>query len=422
MESLDLHNSTLESFQLVVSTPRPGTISPWSSKASDIARICGLDGIVTRIERGVAFFLRVSRDSAVNRDVAGVKGDGSVNSGADGNQVDMNGDTKGDDKGDDIRLTKRDQTLEGHPVADLLRDRMTHILHASCPSEAESFLEDANPRPLVTIDILAPFTESGRVKARKVLENVNVTLGLALANDEIDYLLSHYTHSGVQRNPTDAELVMFAQINSEHCRHKIFQAAWTLNNTPQSLSLFAMIKNTFAKSPGGVLSAYSDNAAVLKGDIGHRFLTTPDSHAYAFSKEPIHLLTKVETHNHPTAVSPYPGASTGSGGEIRDEGAVGTGSTPKCGLVGFTTSDLNIPNFIQPWECNWGKPAHISSSLDVMIRAPLGAAAFNNEWGRPAIAGYFRTVSLQVPNPEGKQDWRGYHKPIMIAGGMGNVR
>ncbi len=225
------------------------------------------------------------------------------------------------------------------------------------------------------------------------------------------------------RNPTDAELFMFAQVNSEHCRHKIFNASWTIDGEPQTQSLFSMIRNTERISGNGTISAYSDNAAVLEGSMAPRFSSNP-SQLYQSEQEDMPILIKVETHNHPTAVSPYPGAATGSGGEIRDEGAVGRGSKPKAGLSGFTVSNLLIPGFEQPWETDFGRPNHIASALDIMIEGPLGASAFNDEFGRPALTGYFRTFSESIPlSLDGKtREIRGYHKPIMIAGGYGNVR
>ena len=221
--------------------------------------------------------------------------------------------------------------------------------------------------------------------------------------------------------PTDVELFMFAQVNSEHCRHKIFNAAWTINGEAKPHTLFGMIRNTHKKTPDATISAYSDNAAVMQGFQGCVWAPDYASEQWKPIKETVHYLAKVETHNHPTAVSPFPGAATGSGGEIRDEGAVGRGSRPKAGLVGFTVSDLLIPDHHQPWELNYGKPNHIASSLDIMIEAPIGSAAFNNEFGRPATTGYFRTLLTEVPVGS-RKEVRGYHKPIMIAGGVGTVR
>ncbi|NNL06204.1 MAG: phosphoribosylformylglycinamidine synthase, partial [Gammaproteobacteria bacterium] len=243
-------------------------------------------------------------------------------------------------------------------------------------------------------------------------------LGLALSPDEIDYLVDYFT--SMRRNPGDAELMMFAQANSEHCRHKIFNADWIIDGVEQDTSLFKMIRNTHDKHPENVLSAYSDNSAVISSHNGRRLMTDAE-HRYVYSDEHIAMLMKVETHNHPTAISPFPGAATGSGGEIRDEGATGRGSKPKVGLCGFSVSNLNIPGFAQPWETDHGKPARIVSALDIMIEGPIGAAAFNNEFGRPNIAGYFRTFEETVPSADGSEV-RGYHKPIMLAGGYGNIR
>ena len=244
-------------------------------------------------------------------------------------------------------------------------------------------------------------------------------MGLALSDDEIDYLVESFQSLG--RNPTDVELMMFAQANSEHCRHKIFNAAWVIDGVPREHSLFSMIRNTTERSPEGVLSAYKDNAAVIAGRRGRRFMPDPHTGAYGHTSEAIHLLMKVETHNHPTAISPDPGAATGSGGEIRDEGATGRGAKPKAGLCGFSVSNLRIPGFEQPWERDHGKPDRIVSALEIMLEGPIGSAAFNNEFGRPNLCGYFRTFEDSVPGPDG-EELRGYHKPIMLAGGLGNIR
>jgi phosphoribosylformylglycinamidine synthase len=254
----------------------------------------------------------------------------------------------------------------------------------------------------------------------------NRALGLALADDEIDYLVEAFIE--LERNPTDVELMMFAQANSEHCRHKIFNADWVIDGEEQPYSLFKMIKNTFASSPDNILSAYSDNAAVIKGSHAGRFFPRPltgavDERAqYATHQEPIHILMKVETHNHPTAIAPFPGAATGSGGEIRDEGATGIGGKPKAGLSGFTVSNLRIPAFVQPWEAfDYGKPERMQSALNIMLEGPIGGAAFNNEFGRPNLTGYFRTYEQESLN-DGGIERRGFHKPIMLAGGYGNIR
>ncbi|KAF8608684.1 phosphoribosylformylglycinamidin [Ceratobasidium sp. AG-I] len=352
--------------------PRAGSISPWSSKATDIAQMCRLDAHVDRLERGLAFVFQTS---------------------------------------DNQKLAL--STIA--PIAHLLHDRMTQTLSLSPPVFEDIFIEHA-PGTLRTVDLI------GGVKAgsdaRQTLAKANKELGLALAADEISYLADAFVDgtNPLARNPTDAELFMFAQVNSEHCRHKIFNADWTIDGQKQDHSLFQMIRNTEKLSGANTISAYSDNAAVLVGSSAPRFAPSSNGR-YTAEVEDMPMLIKVETHNHPTAVSPFPGAATGSGGEIRDEGAVGRGSKPKAGLAGFSVSDLRIPGFIQPWETDFGYPSHIASSLDIMIDAPLGASAFNNEFGRPALAGYFRTFAQRV----GDQDW-GYHKPIMIAGGYGNVR
>ncbi|HFB98576.1 MAG TPA: phosphoribosylformylglycinamidine synthase, partial [Bryobacterales bacterium] len=339
--------------------PRPGTISPWSSKATDILHTCGLM-VVERIERGIEY--RIAAASHLDK-------------------------------------------TQLQP----LYDRMTEVLLAE-GEEAELF-SHRPPAPLVTVPLLR--------EGRAALERANRQLGLALSADEIDYLLRRFTELG--RDPSDAELMMFAQANSEHCRHKIFNATWTIDGRPQERSLFQMIRNTAKASPAGILSAYKDNAAVIEGPVTPVFLRDPEGR-YRYHEEPAHLLMKVETHNHPTAISPDPGAATGAGGEIRDEGATGRGGYPKAGLTGFSVSHLRIPGWRQPWEDNDpGKPGRIVSALDIMLEGPIGAARFNNEFGRPNLAGYFRTFEQAVPDTEGRE-WRGYHKPIMLAGGMGNIR
>ena len=347
---------------LILVVPRIGTISPWSSKATDIAHICGLQKI-QRLERGVAYWLE-------------------------------------GDPGPDA-LGK---------AADLLHDRMTQVvLHEF--DEAGRLFEQADPLPLTQVDVLG--------SGREALVQADKELGLALADDEIDYLVSSF--SELERNPTDVELMMFAQANSEHCRHKIFNADWIIDGEPAPNSLFSMIRNTTEQAPDGVLSAYSDNSAVMAGSLATRFMPDPDDHTYRAHGEPVHILMKVETHNHPTAISPYPGAATGSGGEIRDEGATGRGARPKAGLTGFSVSNLRIPGAEQPWEKAFGKPDRIASALEIMLEAPIGGAAYNNEFGRPNIAGYFRTFEERVPGPGGLEV-RGFHKPIMLAGGLGNIR
>ncbi len=351
--------------QLVIVAPRPGTISPWSSKATDIARICGLSQI-QRIERVVAF------------------------------TVDTGG----------VALTPE----QSRQLAARLHDRMTQTAFEDWDSLSVLFSQQT-PRPLHTIPVLS--------EGRPALVSANQSLGLALAEDEIDYLLQSFQTLG--RDPNDVELMMFAQANSEHCRHKIFNATWEIDGKPADHSLFQMIRNTYNLHREGVLSAYKDNAAVLQGTRGGRFYADPNTGEYGAHPEDIHILCKVETHNHPTAISPFSGAATGSGGEIRDEGATGRGSKPKAGLTGFTVSNLKIPGAEQPWEKEFGKPERIVSALDIMLDGPLGGAAFNNEFGRPAIAGYFRTFEAEVPGTNGPE-LRGYHKPIMLAGGLGNIK
>lgn len=361
--------------------PRRGSISPWSSKATDIARLCMLDNHIERLERGTAFvFTTFDGRNIMEKDVLS--------------------------------------------FAHLIHDRMTQIIQLHPPQESE-FFGHGEARPLKIVE-LTPFVAEN-AKARLV--TANKSLGLALSMDEMDYLIDAYVsgEAAMSRNPTDAELFMFAQVNSEHCRHKIFNASWIIDDVAQPSSLFQMIRNTEKVTGTGTISAYSDNAAVFEGPSANWFGIIKKSnseHSYGSRLEEMPILVKVETHNHPTAVSPYPGAATGSGGEIRDEGAVGRGSKPKAGLAGFTVSNLLIPGYEQPWETDFGRPAHIASALDIMIHGPLGASAFNNEFGRPALAGYFRTFLESVPlGPNGdKREIRGYHKPIMIAGGYGNVR
>ena len=343
--------------------PRFGTISSWSSKATDIAHNCGL-AQVARVERGLAYYFEFERALSAQEEIG---------------------------------------------LSALLHDRMMETVIRNADDAAVLFKQQ-EPKPFTTVDIL-----SG---GRKALEDANVNLGLALADDEIDYLVENFTKLG--RNPNDIELYMFAQANSEHCRHKIFNADWIIDGKKQEKSLFKMIKNTFEKTPDYVLSAYKDNAAVMEGSKVGRFFPDQDGQ-YRYHQEDAHILMKVETHNHPTAISPFPGAATGSGGEIRDEGATGRGAKPKAGLTGFSVSNLVIPNFEQPWENSLSKPSRIASALDIMIEGPLGGAAFNNEFGRPALLGYFRTYEEKVNSFAG-EEVRGYHKPIMLAGGIGNIR
>ncbi len=341
--------------QLFVVVPRLGTISPWSSKATDIAHHCGLEA-VERIERGVVY--HVSGGSAGRQNLAGP-----------------------------------------------LHDRMTETVFDSVDA-AERLFREVDPVAFDRIDVV------GGGKA--ALETANGDMGLALSSDEIDYLYEAFAAAG--RNPTDVELMMFAQANSEHCRHKIFNADWIVDGQRQEKSLFGMIRNTHAQHPEHTIVAYSDNAAVMEGDLVPRF--RPDgAGVYRRVDEPTHILMKVETHNHPTAIAPYPGAATGSGGEIRDEGATGRGAKPKAGLTGFTTSHLRIPGAVQPWEQeDYGRPGRIAAPLTIMIEGPIGGASFNNEFGRPNLTGYFRTYEQVVGGRA-----RGYHKPIMIAGGLGNI-
>ncbi|KAH0828018.1 phosphoribosylformylglycinamidine synthase [Lanmaoa asiatica] len=378
---------TLQSGQNILHViPRAGSISPWSSKATDIAAICNLGEHVERVERGITYAFHFEQGKMLDNMVVS-------------------------------------------QISHLLHDRMTQTIQLSLPDEDVIF-KHQDPSPLQTVELTSQVDKAvDAVAARERLSAANKVLGLALASDEIDYLIDAFVTgaSPINRNPTDAELFMFAQVNSEHCRHKIFNAAWTIDEIPRDKSLFQMIKNTEEKCIHKAISAYSDNAAVLGGStipiFGLWAQGPKETQVYTSRKfEPNPILIKVETHNHPTAVSPYPGAATGSGGEIRDEGSVGRGSKPKAGLVGFTVSNLRIPDYEQPWETDFGRPPHIASALGIMIDGPLGASAFNNEFGRPALTGYFRTFSESVPASEnGAKEIRGYHKPIMIAGGYGNV-
>jgi len=347
--------------ELVLVVPRLGTLSPWSSKATDIARHCGLEA-VERIERGVAYFVS-TRDGAA--------------------------------------LSPGERAA----LAPLVHDRMTETVLA-CFEDAARLFEHVPPKPLATVDVLA-----GGAAA---LARANREMGLALSEDELAYLAEQFIR--MARNPTDVELMMFAQANSEHCRHKIFNAGWVIDGKPQDVSLFGMIRTTHQKNPRGTVVAYADNAAVMEGGWVARFYPREDGE-YRFREELTHTVMKVETHNHPTAISPFPGAATGAGGEIRDEGATGCGAKPKAGLTGFTVSHLRIPGFSQPWERDgYGRPRHIASPLQIMLEGPIGGASFNNEFGRPNLAGYFRTFEARVAG-----EVRGYHKPIMIAGGVGNI-
>lgn len=347
--------------RLILITPRTGTLSPWSSKATDIAHNCGFPQL-KRLERGLAYYVQASLNQP-----------------------------------------------QWHALAALLHDRMLETVFYQI-QDAEQLFSQQPPAPLQPIALLQ--------QGRAALEQANLRLGLALTEDEIDYLQQAFTRLG--RNPNDIELYMFAQANSEHCRHKIFNARWVIDGKASKQSLFAMIKNTSKQTTDYVLSAYKDNAAVMQGSQAGRFYPDPHTGSYDFHQQPIAILMKVETHNHPTAISPWPGAATGAGGEIRDEGATGRGGRPKAGLTGFSVSGLRIPGFEQPWEEDFGKPEHIASALDIMLDAPLGAAAFNNEFGRPSVNGYFRTYEARIKRQHG-DELRGYHKPIMLAGGIGNI-
>ncbi len=342
--------------QYLVVIPRPGTISPWQTKATDIAHVCGLSDL-NRLERG--WYLSF-----------------------------------------DVKLNQSQIQL----VGDLIHDRMTEIVLSDI--NQVDFSQDSM-RSLRSINIL----ELGK----QALTQANKEQGLALSEDEIDYLYDSFIE--LKRNPTDVELMMFAQANSEHCRHKIFNAEWFIDGNKQSKSLFQMIRNTHKLHPGHVLSAYHDNSAVIKGFNSSIFAPDINTHEYQTIKDETAILMKVETHNHPTAISPFPGAATGSGGEIRDEGATGRGSKPKAGLIGFSVSNLRIPEATQAWETEYGTPSRMATALQIMLEAPIGASRFNNEFGRPAICGYFRSFEMEV---DGQR--RGYHKPIMLAGGVGNMR
>ena len=351
-----------ELFFLVV--PRIGTISPWASKATDILHNCELQD-VQRIERGIIYHVE--------------------------------------------HATASDPSAWNN-LSQLLHDKMTESVLPDLKA-ANTISSQEKPLPLQNIDLLG--------NGRTALEQANTTMGLALTTDELDYLDTNFT--ALKRNPTDVELMMFAQANSEHCRHKIFNASWTIDGEKTKQSLFSMIKNTYNHCGKNVLSAYQDNAAVMAGHKGYRFFPSSEHGTYEFHHEPVHILMKVETHNHPTAIAPYPGAATGVGGEIRDEGATGCGAKPKAGLTGYCVSNLHIPHFTHSWEQPYGKPQRIASALDIMIEAPLGGASFGNEFGRPNICGYFRTFEVSLKTEIG-YEVRGYHKPIMLAGGVGNIR
>ncbi|KAL2212228.1 phosphoribosylformylglycinamidine synthase [Sarocladium strictum] len=345
----------------------PRNISPWSSKGTSIAHVCGLAEHVERIERGRA--LTITYSEAI--------------------------------KGDDV------------PFKDVIYDRMTETFDSSVPDLQQMF-QEGQRYPLEIVDIFAPGAEP-----IDILRDYNKKFGLALDESEMQYLVEVFKKQG--RPPHDVELFMFAQVNSEHCRHKQFNANWEIDGQKMGHSLFGMIRNTHKKTPDYTVSAYSDNAAVLQGETASHWAPDYSTGSWKLTKEVVHVLVKVETHNHPTAISPFPGAATGSGGEIRDEGAVGRGSTPKAGLCGFWVSELLIPDEKAPWEVDLGRPAHFASSYDIMMEAPIGSARFNNEFGRPCLLGCFRTLLTNVGN-DAAPEWRGYHKPIMIAGGVGTVR
>ena len=348
-----------EGLHLFLVTPRLGTISPWASKATNIAENCGLEGI-ERIERGMAVWL-----------------EGRLN--------------------DD----------EKQQWAALLHDRMTESVLPDFQTASKLF-HHLESETFSSVDVLGG--------GKEALVKANTEMGLALSADEIDYLVENY--QVLNRNPSDVELMMFAQANSEHCRHKIFNADFILNGEKQPKSLFGMIRDTHNAHPEGTVVAYKDNSSVIEGAKVERFYpNAAENQGYRFHEEDTHIIMKVETHNHPTAIAPFAGAATGAGGEIRDEGATGKGSRPKAGLTGFTVSNLNIPGLEQPWEQAYGKPGHIASPLDIMIEGPIGGAAFNNEFGRPNLLGYFRTFEEKFDGQV-----RGYHKPIMIAGGLGSIQ
>ncbi|HEZ0809841.1 TPA: phosphoribosylformylglycinamidine synthase [Neisseria meningitidis] len=358
-QSVEQTPKAREGLHLFLVTPRLGTISPWASKATNIAENCGLAGI-ERIERGMAVWLEGA-------------------------------------------LTDEQQ----QQWAALLHDRMTESVLPDFQTASKLF-HHLESETFSTVDVLGG--------GKEALVKANTEMGLALSADEIDYLVENY--QALQRNPSDVELMMFAQANSEHCRHKIFNADFILNGEKQPKSLFGMIRDTHNAHPEGTVVAYKDNSSVIEGAKIERFYPdAAENQGYRFHEEDTHIIMKVETHNHPTAIAPFAGAATGAGGEIRDEGATGKGSRPKAGLTGFTVSNLNIPCLKQPWEQDYGKPEHISSPLDIMIEGPIGGAAFNNEFGRPNLLGYFRTFEEKFDGQV-----RGYHKPIMIAGGLGSIQ
>ena len=358
-QSVEQTPKAREGLHLFLVTPRLGTISPWASKATNIAENCGLEGI-ERIERGMAVWL-----------------EGALTDG------------------------------QKQQWAALLHDRMTESVLTDIDAAAQLF-HHIQSETFSSVDVLGG--------GKEALVKANTEMGLALSADEIDYLVENY--QALNRNPSDVELMMFAQANSEHCRHKIFNADFILNGEKQPKSLFGMIRDTHNAHPEGTVVAYKDNSSVIEGAKIERFYpNAAENQGYRFHEEDTHIIMKVETHNHPTAIAPFAGAATGAGGEIRDEGATGKGSRPKAGLTGFTVSNLNIPGLEQPWEQAYGKPGHIASPLDIMIEGPIGGAAFNNEFGRPNLLGYFRTFEEKFDGQV-----RGYHKPIMIAGGLGSIQ
>ena len=358
-QSVEQTPKAREGLHLFLVTPRLGTISPWASKATNIAENCGLEGI-ERIERGMAVWL-----------------EGALTDG------------------------------QKQQWAALLHDRMTESVLTDIDAAAQLF-HHIQSETFSSVDVLGG--------GKEALVKANTEMGLALSADEIDYLVENY--QALNRNPSDVELMMFAQANSEHCRHKIFNADFILNGEKQPKSLFGMIRDTHNAHPEGTVVAYKDNSSVIEGAKIERFYpNAAENQGYRFHEEDTHIIMKVETHNHPTAIAPFAGAATGAGGEIRDEGATGKGSRPKAGLTGFTVSNLNIPGLEQPWEQAYGKPGHIASPLDIMIEGPIGGAAFNNEFGRPNLLGYFRTFEEKLDGQV-----RGYHKPIMIAGGLGSIQ
>ena len=370
----------------VIVGPRFGTISPWASKATDIFNNCEIE--IKRVERVIVYTLTID-----------AKADGELSA-------------------TNNKLPKAAEQL--------LFDRMTQSLVYDL-NDVNKLFDDEQPASLNRIDVIG--------QGQSALEAANKEFGFALSSEDIDYLMNAYVNE-LKRNPTDVELMMFAQANSEHCRHKIFNAQWTVDGEVQPKSLFQMIKNTYKANPQGILSAYKDNAAVMAGAKGLRYYPVPtdatdvnSAHPYDFHQEEIDILMKVETHNHPTAIAPYAGAATGAGGEIRDEGATGRGGKPKAGLTGFHVSHLHIPELAEKWEQSgqvstqdYGTPDRMATSLEIMTEAPLGSANFSNEFGRPNLCGYFRSFQLDTSAAKDGSQMRGYHKPIMLAGGYGNIK